>query len=229
MLALGPARSGSRWASVKPTRGARSMAHAAFSKRASMRPPSSTTDSVGCRVSPSLDAGFALRRGLSAAPGATEGSQQRFAPGVFPGMRGSLLMVIGRLRAQNRREGVENTRSSGTSGRDYRARLAAPGPIPHFVPAQGRREVLRWSARSTPGDGHLRRPSSGYAAMTPLNRYCARSRCAAGGHRGVYAVSTPHCSLVGPPVFHRLLVDLVLLLPAPEYPACPAARLPKSA
>jgi len=81
--------------------------------------------------------------------------------GVFPGMRVSGVMLIGRLQVSNPREGVEFTRSSGTSGSHSRKKLVAPRPN---LPSSTRR------------DGAKRRGDRlGRFCATPISRGLAAS------------------------------------------------------
>ena len=126
---------------------ARSMARAAFSRRASMRPPASTPDSNSLP-----GAAFSPTRWLRSNGGDCQlpleprrARNNALHTGVFPGMRVSGVMLIGWLQVSNPREGVEITRSSGTSGSSAGRALA----------------VQRWCwGRSAASSGHCSRARS---------------------------------------------------------------------
>jgi hypothetical protein len=140
----------------------------------------------------SFDAGFARMAGPFSCPWGPGGLATTLCtPACSPGVRVSVVMLIGRLQVQNPREGLEFARSSGTSGSHSGEKLVAPRPNLPLVPDEAWREAPGWSGRTI--------------SLRPRSP-------------GGLAASTQLCSIVGPPMFRRLLVDPVLLLPVQPLP-----------
>ena len=108
------------WTSVEPTCGACSRARAAYSRGTSNASPSIGS---GQRLADTgrslLNAGFALRRGLSATPRSPVGSRKNLShTGCPPACLELPNIITGARRVQNPGEGVENTSFPDTSGCD---------------------------------------------------------------------------------------------------------------